>query len=519
MLLFICLFFCLCVFADYRELSKEEAYAFRSLYGTDDMATLIAIEKDPQKFWREREAALMKKGATLSHLEFCEKLVQEAQKCLLERLPSLEGGKRFSEIDDMIEGLLPKISPLWPNIRARYYAFLCDEVHKSRSEAVFASQETLAGKVQSTIDHSLKMTGPYNAKVCWKISKDGQFSVLDYLILRSKGYYLCGAPTNVQDWFGFSVHAGALEGWEGLLMHDSYSHSLQAYTVDYSLRKFRISGQAYFNQCCNPEEFVSDDLIAVSQKIQGVFYQFHELPSINFSFETSHVNSLIFPKSVQLTDSGFLDITPYFMNVPLGYDWHENPLRGPSQDLSRSTVHKALLGWRAQYCFFGLELQPPTCVLSGFQDFYNALSALPKCDYERGAHTLEQLLFILYREEMGSRTPVVRARAYVRTYSWVSNTSLNFIEFRQCVDQDVQEILRQLRLIEGREKLFLYAPFSVLLVLRMLHASELDEILGERKIVCYGSDDEVFISGYACKVYFRRDSSASGFALPSEGRC
>ena len=76
---------CLSLLANHHTPPEEEARAFRTLYGIDDIAKLKEIESKPMQFWQERENALMQKGATVSHLEFCARFVQEAKDFLEEK--------------------------------------------------------------------------------------------------------------------------------------------------------------------------------------------------------------------------------------------------------------------------------------------------------------------------------------------------------------------------------------------------------------------------------------------------
>ena len=508
MLFVICLLCSLSVLANHRAPSEGEAHAFRTLYGTDDLDKLKEFENKPLQFWQERENALMQEGATMSHLDFCAKFVQDAKQALVKDCPEEMRSycaEQFQNIDRYIKDMVVN-EPALPNVKARYYGLLCDKVHKAspqkRCKVLFAEQKITLSDIRTIVEGYSEMTHAFNERVRWIVSKDGQFSIFDWLVMRRKGYYLCGAPEDPQARFDFSAHEENFSGWTGLFGHDTYAHSFRSYLIDKALEDNNISSQEYFNQCCNPNNFIAGDLIGMSQKALGLFYQFHELPSLTFSFEEKVLCSLVFPHAGGrpgcyrkhadwsdlerhslgvLPDTGFLDIAPYFMHVPLKYDWYTRPLpRHPMPDCPKNCVHEALLGWRAQHCAEGFDFLPANSMLDYFRAFYFHFSFITSVDRQRDSRFFRQVLRSLYTAEEQKLAP---------TKGFVC-----FSDFEKNLEEDVQEFLRKVALTEGRY-ILLEAPSYFIFVLSTKYAAQCKQIVDKgRNFVFKHSQDAFHLS-------------------------
>ena len=490
MLLFIYILCSLSAFANHRTLKKDEAYAFSALYDTDDMAKLKEIEKNPQQFWNEREAALLEDGATLSHLDFCAQFVQDAKNYLKDAVPS-GCTQAFEKIDNIFEALLSQDSPILPNAKADYYGTLCDEVYQSDGKYVFDLGDTMHQAIGDSILICHEVTHDLNAKLRWKMSQTGEFAIIDYLIMRRNGYFLCGAPSGRAERFAFSAHFEEFRRWKGLFEHDVLAHNLRQYSLDLYLDQRGVSSQEFFNRCCCPDDFVKGDLIAFSQKILGCFYQFHEVVSAPESLVAGkNLFSFVFPTAMCLTDAGFLKIAPYFVNVPLGYNWHEAPLT-KRDGFDELKLNDYLLAWRAQHCFYGLQFLSPTQVLENFPSFLADFSGFGQL-LDRDWRFIKPLLECVYKAK--------------KTLGAPSYWSLDSFErFEDELYRFTRTFLDKLKArVQGstRSLVNVRAPAVLLLLLRSVYFSELQDILNDSAIIFDDNADVVYVCCNLLKLEF-----------------
>ena len=333
------------------------------------MRTLQDLEDNPQKFWIKREQELKKKGVLLTHTEFCQRYVKEAKR---EIYQSVEDAivcnehdeddapwyqKDLEAIERIIKEKIPSDHPAFPSATALYYGCACDDIERAYKDPILQDILKTQDHLRADIDKFLKTSGKetshdLNRKQFWSVSDDGQFSLLDSLIMRRKGLHLCAAPQTCNR-HRFSAHR-TMMGWSGVIAHDN-THSCKNHRHAQNLDNLGISFKEYFNTCCNPETLIKGNIIHLSQQIQSLFYNFHELPSVNQSYDPHNPESAVFPRTKNLTDLGFLAVTPFFMqDMPHHTSWRTHPIQR-AQMVSSNNVHKALLRWRDIHCTSGWD--------------------------------------------------------------------------------------------------------------------------------------------------------------------
>ena len=346
--------------ASLRPLNTCEAYACQCLYGTGDVEKLVAIERDPVRFWHEREADLTTPGATITHAEFCKKFVEEAKGHIAQNCRASKGKRFFRDgegVDEALHNVLSEDDAAWPTTQAFFYATACDNLpaleRKIQSHHINAFLRACAGC----------LTEEFNTKQLWLAEPCREFAIVDSLIIHRQGKYLSSAviPEKRSD---FVAHPACIDGffafeqWRGVIEHDCLAHASRQYRRACALKKNHdISETDHFNMYCSPERIVPGNLITQSQQHLGWFYNGHELPSFPYSYDPMKLESLLFPYEGELTDRGFKKIVPFFVlnsadwkNVGFGYD----------ADLAYfdKYCHKTLLEWRNTYCWPGQEIAP-----------------------------------------------------------------------------------------------------------------------------------------------------------------
>ena len=341
-----------------RSFSPEEKHVFETLFNTHDFEKLKEIEKRPQDFWLERKEHL--DGATISHEEFCAIYTEKAKNCLQERIAQARHQPWFHQdintISSILESHLEKDDPLFKDMQLGLYSLACDYMLTPDDIELQAMQSFPLMTI--TIHAMIPALRPLSwqkiqDKKRWLTPPDGKFAIFDSLVMLGQNCYLCAAAEDFKRWAHFTAHFGQLRGSFNTLNHDNIHAEMQERII-LELSKVGISGEAYFQQCYNPTNLTTNNLIGLCQQTLGCFCNFHEEPSNNEAFKPGDINSLLFPTAPGLLDEGFLNIVPYFAQIPPDYDWKTKPL--PFVPLDSTAVHKTLLDWRDQYCSFGRTL-------------------------------------------------------------------------------------------------------------------------------------------------------------------
>ena len=367
----------------------DPSEAFEMIFGTSDPRILQEIEDNPAAYWeKRRQDLLFGPNKIITHSAFCQEFVADAQK----RIHSILAGEQktpwyhdLHKVDDIILSLLDEDHPLLPTARAASFGALCDHAFDDSGDT-FEQLSTPKG-FKKSLKTWIKNLTPhtsheFNNKLRWQITPSGKFSILDALIMRHEGFYLCSAPSRNSDRHQFSVHQEEFTGWHGLIMHDAIAHGRNQYIMEKRIDEAGLSAKEHFDLCCSPTVLVKGNISTLSQQILGNFYEFHELPSHGSSFSKHNTFSLLFPTASVLLDDGLIRIVPPFMQgrytlkelftqappepqeflssaradcFDYSYFFWRDDL--PSyEDVSPRDVHQALLDWRDVFCEVGKDI-------------------------------------------------------------------------------------------------------------------------------------------------------------------
>ena len=350
---------CLPALAAWRGLGRCEAHAFQSLYGTEDMAKLVSIERDPQSHWREREEALQAPGATITHTEFCQRFVQEAKEHIAQNCVKSKGKNLFRDgeaIDEIIQTFISEDHAIWPTTQARFYAKACDDLWRpqAHTQAFCGWEKDVSEFIEVCRSHHL--TEEFNSQQRWLADSCQEFSIVDSLVMYGQGFYLSSAVDPKERAF-FKAHPSAtggflFQGWDGVIFHDAIAHALRQYYRALVLKdRHGISEQEHFKTYCHHEHIVRDDMITQSQQHLGWFYNVHELPSYNGSYHPDMLQTVLFPYTKHLTDRGLQNTVPFFV---YHVDWKKDCLcRHVGAQNCASKTHAILMQWRDEHCVRG----------------------------------------------------------------------------------------------------------------------------------------------------------------------
>ena len=364
--------------AGWRNLMEGEKDALFHVWGVRDMPSLVELEDNPKKFWVKRKKELFEgPGKLLTHLDFCTWFLSELKDQMAQKFKEVKVPPWFAEpdaIEDVLREFLVEDQVLWPAALVSCYALAYDytllhitkDVSREKASTLRTSKKELFSVYCSRKAFQIctqraaqkvftPMPRPGFDILRWKIVPGGLFSFFDSLVTRSEGYQLCSISPNPEDWLSFCAHDGIFQLCSGIQDHDVFTHARNAYRLAQGLKQHGISDQAQFDACCNPDA-LSGDLITMSHQVQAWFTQFHEAPSQCKAFYKESLMSLLFPGRSFLSDSGLREITPYFVHLPLDYNWRVEPLS--KADLDDDAIQGALLSWRGLYCFPSFRFFP-----------------------------------------------------------------------------------------------------------------------------------------------------------------
>lgn len=336
-------------------LPDDAAYAFKAVFGTKKPYVISEIEAAPQQYCHQRAQFLTAPAATLPHIDFCNIYVAEAKACMRNHIQGTTDlpwyCKDLNAISAIIRSVLSEDDAAFPTTMALYYGCACDSTIKGHTDAklntCLKTEDSLKQDLLQFIEKSGKnITPQLNIKICWRINSEGATSMLDKLIMRTNGHYLCSAPPSAKR-HSFSAHHGRFQGWAGIILLEPIGHASNQERHATALRNLSISDQQYFDACWDAQALPKNQIKTLSQKIQGCFYNFHALPAVQNSFNPKDPQSVIFPTSRYLTDADLFAITPYFM-----------PAENKPSPLSDFSVHSCLLTWRDLACSIGWTFLP-----------------------------------------------------------------------------------------------------------------------------------------------------------------
>ena len=434
--MFLTFLFCtLFAFADIRTLTAEESEVFCKIWGVRDMESLVALVENPKKFWEEREKDLLEgPNQVMTHKAFCAQYIADAKKFIAQKLEGAKKKPWFKKpeaIDDVVKDCWPEDHPDFMDVRLFFYAAACDRICGLHDK----DQSNLAGNIRGVRDIARKkydsmlksekqartylkngkwINVSYSHTLRWQVLLGGEFSLIDSLILRRRGFHLCSVSSDFEERTRLCLHSGQFEGWLGAYEHDVLGHASGADKLSRALENRGVSYQEYFDRCCNPEDLLTGDLVAMSLQVQAWFVQFHELPAAENAYTSGDLFSMVFPSVYGIVDPGFMSIAPYFMQLPAEYNWRETPL--PSMDWRRwsaaharqclmrglnikAVVNNYLLGWRSQYCFQGVRFLTHNEVGRYFELLEGDCRYFCSSDFERSPQFLRGVLEHLYALE------------------------------------------------------------------------------------------------------------------------
>ena len=499
-------------------LISEGAYgseqAWEIVFSTSDSDKLAYIKSNPQAFWSERKTALTT-GFTkvLSHEDFCVRYVREAQTYISEEAQTWQEKPWFAEgdpwfakkekpwftdfsiIDGLIQSALPEDSPVRPNAMATFYAKACDYLNAPFKDDCYETMST-QGKFQAALRRFIAknndITHELNNKIKWLMTPSGECSFFDYLVMRSEGLLLSAAPFNFEDRNQFRKMPHApVEGWFGVFT-SRMTHAITQYRREKAMEELHgLDAQRYFNCCCNPGILEKENLIALADQIQGVFYNFHqEIPEDASSADD--VLWLLLPTEEELTDAVFCRAVPYFLR-------EQNPC-GAEFDPRKHTLK-----------FLGFSYY---CVLTHLCKVRNKYCRPGKQLYMKELQS-ERVAFLLDQSEPGecvcpTKIGIQRQSAYLATQIEDALTTLldQIWERRFCILQT--------------KKIFVYAPG---LAIKKIRASKsLKDLIKERWNGCvteYQKDTfaEITFENVALATPVRIDYGAEIFWRESDDTC
>ena len=365
-----------------RTLSNEEGHAFLSLYNTTDMQELMNIENNPQEHWHKRKHALLEgPERAMTHKEFCEKRVQDAQEYLAQKYAQSQDKPWFVENDEAIDDILTEFINeehfCFPHARVTLYALACDYSYNPEKAPFHLNDlSRLKNFSEFAINRWSPISDVCNKKMLWTVSPKGFFAMFDSLVVQSEGFNLGSAASSIPAWCASGSHGGIFFGAYKALYHDCEAHTYRQNLWGKALQQYGISEQDICNACNNPEALAANNIVTLSQQVQGRFYHFHEIPSLSYKPQELPCHRLLFPQESLLTDPGFLDITPYFADVPITHDWRKNPLPKAQWTDPRTTTHAKLLHWSDVYTNRALR-----------EELYKKAQKAPSCTHSYDPHT------------------------------------------------------------------------------------------------------------------------------------
>ena len=200
-------------------------------------------------------------------------------------------------------------------------------------------------------------------------------------------------------------------------------------------------------------------MITLCQQIQAWFVHFREMPSEDRAMSPNQLHSLLFPTR-GISDCGFLRITPYFSDVPAGYNWREKPLSLRFHSFQDS-VSSVLLGWRAQHCVPASKFLKKPMFREYFSLTTSDLLLLSDGDVCRYRQCVERAMSCKQsREKLIERFPVFDGEA---------NIEAKMLAVQRMYD----DVLRVVPNIARNQKVQVCAPPFESLMLFLMHADSI----------------------------------------------
>ena len=323
-----------------------KSQAFDAVLGTSDPAELQRMAENPQKHWEERKAALFAKGQIINAPEFLDIFTRQTKSRCEELLKKFGSGGGWFEDLGRFEGLITSVFPkedAWhKTIKATHYAHLCDfllfhTTNAQKGEDIsFLNSKTLFLR-QLNKNKDCATPEAVNNNMVWILTKDGFFSMWDYLIVLSENLYLGSAAANVALRDDFSAHAGLFKAHSGILSHDG-SHAEIAGRFGTILQRHGYNVGDYITECFGQKN--TKNIIELGQKILFIFMKVHECaPHQMASLEAALTEKIPRP----LDD--FCEVLPFFMDVTTDV----NDIPSQARKYTQNEMLQGLCSWHDQY--------------------------------------------------------------------------------------------------------------------------------------------------------------------------
>ena len=400
MILLFCFIFALQGAYNDRDLEQGEKRVFKAVLGIDDMKALKEFEQAPQKFWRQREQALLRgPEKALTHDEFCKRFVAEAKEFITKKALCEEGGclAGFQSIDEMIAQVEPVDGCKRSSVSALYYATLCD---KFVITGRFFLKENLSAGIEKVRAQLALLRQPFVDKMRWLIVDGGRFSILDSLIMLSHGFYLGAVALTPEERCAFAAHGAQYTRWEGVVRCGFIAHALNQFLVSFVLQKrWGVSAQNVFDSCCSADALAAGNMMTMCQQILGWFDMFCESSSYRGAYHPGCLFSLLFPHTngSATIDSHFRDMVAHFMYIPEEYNWLNTPLRKYRCD--DGVARRVVAGWSNLYCLGVLDFLPQRLFLQYLERVAHFGVDLPQSDLSRSPKFMPKLLDLCYKSK------------------------------------------------------------------------------------------------------------------------
>ena len=327
--------------------------AFEAVFGESEPAKLKLMAENFQEHCKARKTHLFEGDILQRHPEFLDTFTQQTKaRCeALIKQQGSGGDDWFEDLDtfeSVITSVFPQEHPQHKITKAKSYAKLCDFIlfyateKKQGAGCVDLNTRQMFLRNLKRInqkDNEQESDQVIDACMMWMLTKDGLFSMRDYLIVLSENLHLGSASTHADTRDSLYAHGGLIKYHQGALDHD-IAHAESALLLFTILKQHGCSAGDYVKECfCtqNPQ-----NVIELGQKILAIFTNLHEFAptSLDVSLEKT-----LFPDIKVIPDPGLYALIPFFMDATI--DISEAPFA--SKEYTQDEMLEALLSWRKKY--------------------------------------------------------------------------------------------------------------------------------------------------------------------------
>lgn len=304
------------------------------VFGTLNPEDLRHMVEDPQKYFEERKAYLLKEGTLIKHKEFLAMFTKQTKTRCEELATEL---KRQEYLEILKEKVGQIKSTTKPYFEAVFYAELCDyllflKTRGEKGQDSFVCSTLRFEQLLKSVEASTNPVYPWlDTNMVWGCTDSGFYSMLDYLIVLSSGFHLGAVPSDVykrddfaagklKEWTLFSAHKGSLK--RSIVLAEGSKNVFEVF------KKNARSAEGYL--CESFTKNNTHDIVEFAQKVLAAFATFHELAPTTGT-QTLQETLLTTNKLPDL-----LTVVPAFMD--------RSPVIPSEQDITQ-----AVFAWRDKY--------------------------------------------------------------------------------------------------------------------------------------------------------------------------